>query len=1175
MMSTPDLPESDLPESDLPDNGQQDEHVPAEVEEAQQTKAADYATIADKLSDQRGADRRPAFPIVGMGASAGGLEAFEKFFAHMPRDSGIAFILAQHLGPGRQEMFGELIDHFTAMQVQVIPADDGITIEPNRVYILPPQHDAALRNGKLILSDPEPVSGVRLPIDIFFRSLADELKERAIAIILSGTGSDGSKGLALIKEQGGMAMVQSPASASYDGMPQRAIETDMVDYILRPEEMPDQLIEYVKKEFLTGERPGDNKVQANSTALQRIFASLRRQTGHDFSLYKQNTLSRRITRRMIVNQIDQIDDYVRYIEDNPLEIDTLFRELLIGVTSFFRDHQAFAVLEQRIIPQLFLNRPSDTPIRIWVPGCSTGEEAYSIAMLLREQSDRRNEKCEVQIFATDIDIQAIEKARQGMYNRNIAADVSPERLQRFFFRDGDTYQISKRIRDMVIFAVQSIIKDPPFSRLDLISCRNLLIYLSPELKKKVIPLFYYGLKPDGFLFLGTAETPGELNHAFHVVDRKWSIYQRPLGSSAIFKQSGFLSSPVPMPSLVREPKSSSTITSLRTITERALIQRYAPACAVINEQGELYYTTGRTGFYLEPPVGEMSTNILHMAREGLRLPLTTALRKLLSHRQKVAYNNVQVKSNGDTHLINLVLEPMEEGGLVLVIFEEAPSLPPMHSIEQDGTVSHKREQQIQNLEEELKATREYLQATNEELETTNEELKSANEELQSSNEELQSTNEELETSKEELQSLHEEQVTVNNELRNKIEQINRANSDLKNLLDSIDVGTIFLDLNLCITRFTPVVTRIFSLREADIGRPISELVASIETEDFTERARHVLNTLESYTAEVRCRQGAWYWMRILPYRTIDNVIDGVIMTFTDITQQKQAQEQLPRLMRVAEKSASMIIVTDVQGTIEYVNPQVQTITGYPIDEIIGQTPHLFKANPSAVAQYEQAWQQVLDGYEWQGEFQHRTKQGNIYWGRASFSPVRDTSGAISHVVIAEEDISDRRYAQIRQQHMQRLLVALGSWHQLLATAPEQQELLNSMCRLLVDAGGYRATWIGLVEPDAPLRVRPVAQAGYTQDYLNRLGPIWRTAELAQSPLYTPLQTGTPAFFSDIHLFEKTPEPAYQALIVLPIPAQPPDHCLGVLVIHALEAQALQDEIEPLKTMADNLAYGLS
>jgi len=1113
------------------------------------------------LPDKIAASQRPTFPIVGIGASAGGLDAFEQFFTHMPRTSGIAFVLAQHLSPGRQDLLGEIMKRFTAMQVSVVQANDGTVVQPDRVYILPPDKDATLRNDTLYMMEPEPVAGLRLPIDIFFRSLAEELKERAICIVLSGTGSDGSKGLQYVKEQGGLAIVQSPASATHEGMPQNAIDTDLVDYVLRPEEMPDQLQAYVMKEFLTGERPSEARIADAANALQHIFSLLRRQTDHDFSLYKQNTITRRIDRRMTVNQIEHVKDYVRYLESHPLEVDILFRELLIGVTSFFRDPSAFAKLAKQVIPQLFIDRPRDRPIRVWVPGCSTGEEAYSIAMLLVEHMDTRGEEYEIQIFATDIDEQAIERARQGRYTENIANDISDERLQRFFMREEHSFRVTKRLRDLVVFAVQSVTRDPPFSRIDLVSCRNLLIYLSAELQQNVLPVFHYALRPGGFLLLGSSETIGATAHLFNAVDHRASIYQRATASNHMLQQHD-----VPLhtpPEFKPGVPAALENSNLRRLAEQAIIQHYMPTCVLVNTHGDLLFTLGRTGFYLEPPEGEMSSNILHMAREGLRLPLTTALHKITTHRQAVRLESIQVRTNGDTRQINLIVQPLEEHGLLLVVFEETSGPPPLTldtaDRENPAEDEDERDARIWQLDHELQATREYLQVTTEELETTNEERKSSNEELQSTNEELQSTNEELQTSKEELRAMHEEQIIVNNELRAKLEQMNQANNDLRNLLFSVEVGVIFLDLDLQIMRFTPLATRMVSLRDADVGRPLSELVTQIpDGFELTARAEQVLNTLEHITEEVQTHAGEWYLLRILPYRTDNNAIAGVIMTFSNITRQKHDREQIPRLLRVAEKSAGMIMMTDTSGTIEYVNPHLLSVTGYSEAEIIGQTPRMFKADPEEITRFDQIWQQVLAGEECQAEFRQQHKYGTIYWVSAEFSPVHNQQGSITNIVVAEEEISERMRASAARQHMNCLLAALGDWYRHATT--DAQTASAAMCRLLVETGGYQGAWVGQVAPDAPAQVRPLAQAGFADDYLDKLPPHWRDAGHEGSPLR--------ALLFDNHL-----QTSYSGGIALLIQAQ--ERTLGVLVVEVTATEPITaEESEMLRILVTHLALYL-
>ncbi len=856
------------------------------------------------------ADSAPevSFPIVGIGASAGGLAAIEAFFAAMPPDtaSGMAFVVVQHLAPDHKSILIDLVKKYTRMQVFLV--EDGMEAQPNCVYIIPPNRDMAFLHGKLHLMEPSAPRGLRLPIDFFFRSLAQDQHERAIGIVLSGTGTDGTQGLKAIKGEGGMAMAQAPESAAYDGMPRSAIATGGVDYILSPEKMPEQLIAYVQHAF--GHRPRIVIAPApkNDDVLQKVFVLLRAQTGHDFSLYKQNTINRRIERRMAITQIDNVEDYVRYLQQNPGEVETLFRELLIGVTNFFRDPPAFESLKEHVIPQLF--KSSGGSVRVWVPGCSTGEEAYSLAILLQEQADELKQTfrdCRVQVFATDIDAASIEKARAGVYPDSIAADVSPERLARFFTREEDSYRIRKTIRDLVVFAKQDMIKDPPFSKMDLISCRNLLIYLDAELHKKLVPLFHYALNQDGFLFLGNSETVGKFGDFFTTVDKKWKLYQRkgevtpraliapfapPLAADATSRQAP----------LGNPPRRVDT----RNLIEKVLLENYAPACVIINANFDVLYIHGRTGKYLEPAEGEASLNLLRMVREGLRFELATAVRKVIAQQTPVRYAGLRVKSNGDTSIVNLVAQPMTQpeaaAGLIMVVFEDAhPETRPEIEIAPEPLTG--QEQRIADLERELGAKQEYLQSMIEELETTNEELKSTNEEMQSANEELQSTNEELETAKEELQSVNEELMTVNAELQRKIDELSRVNNDMSNLLAGTNIGTIFVDHQLRIQRFTPAVTQIINLIQTDVGRPVSDIVSRLAGyAALVEDARAVLDTLIPKERQVQTQEGRWYLMRLQPYRTLENVIEGAVLTFVEITQQKEMQEQLQQLTQVVQEA---------------------------------------------------------------------------------------------------------------------------------------------------------------------------------------------------------------------------------------------------------------------------------
>lgn len=901
------------------------------------------------------ADERdsPSFPIVGIGASAGGLAAFESFFANMPvGDSGMAFVLVQHLAPDHKSILSELIKRYTRMQVNEV--EDGVAVQPNCVYIIPPNRDMAFLNGSLHLLEQSTPRGLRLPIDFFFRSLAQDQQERAICIVLSGTGSDGTAGLRAIKGEGGMAMAQEPASTEYDGMPRSAIATGFVDYVLTPDRMPAQLIAYAEHAFGKKLRPITPPVGKAEDALKKIFILLRAQTGYDFSQYKQSTIVRRVERRMAVNQIDGLDGYYRYFQQTPAEAEALFRDLLIGVTSFFRDPEAFGNLEKEAIPRLFAGKPPGAMVRVWAPGCSTGEEAYSIAILLHERMEALKQNFVVQVFATDIDSRAIEQARAGVYPASAAADVSIERLARFFtlLPDGASYRIQKSIRDMLVFSEQSVIKDPPFSRLDMVSCRNMLIYMGRELQKKLIPLFHYALNPGGLLFLGSSESVGDFENLFATLDRKWKLYQRIEDASGAHRigMGKFLPPLVEGPIARRASGKSpgETAMRLRELTEQALLKQYAPASVVINERGDILYIHGRTGKYLEPAPGEAGVNILQMAREGLRRELTTAIRKMAVQKGPMRCPGLRVRTNGDFAIVNMTVQPVAgisgdiaAPGLLLVTFEEAPPVDKKQSAKADdeGAPAVDADTRVAALEQELRAKEEYLQTTFEEMETSAEELKSTNEEMQSVNEELQSTNEELETSKEELESLNEELATVNAELHGKVSDLSRINNDMNNLIAGTGFGTIFVDHQLRIRRFTPSATLAINLIQGDVGRPVSHIVTNLEGYDrLAEDARAVLDTLIPREVEVKAKKGIWYLMRIAPYRTLENVIEGVVIIFIDITGRKLAEEE-----RRLSEERMWIVLKDTGVTVFNQDRELRYtwmanhVFGFTSEQMLGKT----------------------------------------------------------------------------------------------------------------------------------------------------------------------------------------------------------------------------------------------
>jgi two-component system CheB/CheR fusion protein len=829
-----------------------------------------------------------SFSVVGIGASAGGLEAFEQFFQHAPADSGMAFVLISHLDPTHESILTEILQRTTTMPV--VEAQDQVSVAPNHVYVIPPNRDMSIFHGVLQLSVPEQPRGQRMPIDAFLRSLAEDQGDQAFGIIFSGTGTDGTLGLRAILGAGGISLVQEPATAKFDGMPTSAIQAGYATHVLPVEKMPEALLNSSRKLVVHQEKP---LPAATVSGMNRILMLLRSGTGHDFSLYKKSTIGRRIERRMSQHNIDDMEIYARYLKEHPAEIHILFKELLINVTNFFRDPEVFVALKQDILPQLFAGKPEDYLFRVWVTGCATGEEAYSIAMLLREYMDEAGQEFKIQLYATDLDDDAIAIARAGVYPANIAQDVTPERLRRFFTKEDSNWRIKKEIREMVVFAIQNVIKDPPFTKLDLLSCRNLMIYLEPELQNRLIPAFHYALKPGGMLLLSPSESIGNHTELFSAQNRKCKFYRAiHTVSSTRTVMSGGLSwaaesggkTPVEAIKKVHE-------TNYAELTKRALLQAYAPSSVLTDPKGDILYVHGDTGKYLRPAPGQASLNAVEMAREGLPLELRAAIHNAAELSMPTLNQELSVKTNGGFSNVSLSVRPLPNNGqkLLLLSFQDgAPT--PAKSGRVKRTSGSAELQRIAELERELAYNKENLQSTIEEQQASNEELKSTNEEMQSTNEELQSTNEELETSKEELQSINEELITVNAELQTKIEQLASMQNDMKNLLDNINIGTIFLDRHLAIKRFTRDAARVYRLVAADTGRPLADIKSNLEGEDLLTDAQAVLDTLTPRERELRTANGTWFLARIQPYRTVDNIIDGVVLTFTDITERIAAIE---------------------------------------------------------------------------------------------------------------------------------------------------------------------------------------------------------------------------------------------------------------------------------------------
>jgi len=839
-------------------------------------------------------DATASFPVVGIGASAGGLEALELFLGHVPENSGMAFVIVQHLDPTRKGIMSELLQRTTGMRV--VQVKDRTAVKPNCVYVIPPNKDMSILHGVLHLLAPDSPRGLRLPIDFFFRSLAHDQQERSIGVILSGMGADGTLGLRAIKEKAGLGLVQEPATAKFDSMPRSAVNAGLADIAAPAEELPEKILACLRRRMLLApaERIRDDKAQS---ALEKTIILLRARTEHDFSLYKRNTLYRRIERRMGIHQIGKMAAYVRYLQENSQELDLLFKELLIGVTQFFRDPAAWEQLRTEAVPELLASRPPAQALRVWVPGCSTGEEAYSMAIVLKEAVEQVELKknATVQIFATDLDRDAIDKARQGFYPEAIAADVSPERLSRFFAREERGYRVRKEIREMVVFAPQNLIMDPPFTKLDILSCRNLLIYLTPEMQKKLMSLFHYSLNPDGILFLGSAETIGGATTLFAAFGGKSRLFRR-LESTVRMEPVVFPSSFSTDPPAILKAPDLKPEGTLQALADQMVLQRYAPPAVLANDKGDICYISGRTGKYLEPAAGRANWNIFAMARDGLRYELAEAFQKVIRKKEPAVLHGLKVETDGGVQRVDVTIRQLDEAGplhgLVMIVFTDITPLPAVAEPATRGPKPHARSARVAELEQELLRAHLEARTLREEAQTAQEEFRSTNEELQSTNEELQSTNEELTTSKEEMQSLNEELQTVNAELQTKVEELSRIGNDMKNLLNSTDIATLFLDNELNVRRFTPQATKIIKLIPSDAGRPITDLASELRYPELAGDAKEVLRTLTSVEKPIAARDGRWFTVRIMPYRTLDDRIDGVVITFLDITGAKKLEAQL-------------------------------------------------------------------------------------------------------------------------------------------------------------------------------------------------------------------------------------------------------------------------------------------
>jgi len=854
------------------------------------------ADADDAVTSEREAGTALPFPIVALGASAGGLEALTQLFEKMPDDTGMAFVVVQHLDPRHRSILAELLAKSTPMPV--IEATEGMEVEPDHVYVIPPNKAMEAEGGLLKLkSRARGETGYRT-IDTFLFSLAAQQKNRAIGVILSGTASDGTLGLKAIKEEGGITFAQDRESAKFDGMPAAAIAGGAVDFVLPPVQIASELIQIGRHPYVLNRKlpEADDQNQFSEARLDAIFRLVRMASGVDFTYYKHSTIRRRIMRRMMLNHVDMVADYIEFLKHSPVEVTALFNDILINVTEFFRDPEVFEHLSNTVLPQLIGQRSgaahsgSVPPLRVWVPGCAAGEEAYSIAMCLLECLGATGQHLPVQIFATDISETALEKARTGIYSEASMAGVSAERRRRFFAKLDGGYQVAKTVRDMCMFARQDLGKDPPFSRLDLISCRNVLIYLGSSLQKRIIPAFHYALKPDGYLLLGTSESIGSFAELFELADKQHKIYRKKPGVSHLHCHPETVVPPARTETPQGTMAHGGDTALVEREADRMLLGRYSPPGVLINEAMNIIQFRGQTGRYLEPATGTASLNLMKMVRSELQMALRKVINEAMHRGSSARMEDQRVRINGVSRILTIDVipvtsVPVSQGRYFLVLFleggapEEAASRPAAKP--RDKKARGREQSEVEQLKQELVATRDYLQSVIEEQEAANEELRSANEEAQSTNEELQSINEELETAKEELQSTNEELTTINEELENVNQELTQANNDLKNLLDCVDVAIVMLGADLRIRRFTPPAGALLNLIASDVGRPLADLRPRIEAPELGQWISTVTETLVPLSRVVQDHAGRRYDLRIKPYRTAENKIDGVVLTIVD------------------------------------------------------------------------------------------------------------------------------------------------------------------------------------------------------------------------------------------------------------------------------------------------------
>jgi two-component system CheB/CheR fusion protein len=934
------------------------------------------------------------FSVVGIGGSAGGIEAFTQLLKALPPDTGMAFVFVLHMGSRQKSVLSEIASRATHMPVSEV--DERTKVEPNHVYVISPGTNLVLEGGALVPSVRGAEQGSLRNVDNLFMSLATELGHQAIGVVLSGSASDGALGLEQIKGEGGITFAQD-ATAQHDSMPHSAIAMNCVDFVLPPDEIAREIVRIARHPLLARGVEAAAVLPPVDTAV--VLEALQNATGVDFSFYKRNTLHRRVSRRMVLNRMEKPEEYMEFLRSTPGEVEALYQDVLIGVTSFFRDRETFEVLKSEVFPKIVANRSRNDVVRMWALGCSTGEEAYSLAIAFSEFAEKAGRAYPLQVFATDLNGKGIDKARAGLYSRNIVDDVGPERIRRYFAEADRGYCVRKSIRDMCVFARHNVLSEPPFSRIDLISCRNLLIYLGSEMQQRIIPTLHYALRPNGYLMLGKSETIGTFRDLFELVDARHKLYFRKsvaprlvLGnivSGARSQARHAAERQMPM----RENPVAHLMDAQKE-AERLLLTRYAPASVLVNDEFDILQFRGNTGAYLAPAPGRASLNLIKMVREGLLVPVRNMLNKARKEAEPVRRENLSVRTNGGYRDVAVEVIPIKgvggAAGSYLVLFEEGASPDRKARLKRQRVeAAEDRAEQSGSVKQELDATREYLQSVIEQQEAANEELQSANEEIQSANEELQSINEELETSKEEVQSSNEELSTVNEELNNRNAELSRTNNDLINLLSSVQMAIVMIGANLRIRRLTPGAEKMLNLIPADVGRPIGDLNLSISVQDLEHHLQEVMDTVAVKEFEVRDKQGRWHLLRLRPYRTMDNVIDGVVVILIDIDNLKRDQEKLRYQAELLDQAYEPILMWEMGGTVTYWSKAAEEVYGYTRAEALRRRKYDLFGIVESAAEIEEKLQKHG---RWSGKLVHAKRDGGKIQVSSRMSLVSEPDG---------------------------------------------------------------------------------------------------------------------------------------------------------------------------------------